>query len=358
MKRLNAEHGIICSVPDSVLLGYFGWPSVAKLHDGTLAAVASGFRAGHICACGKTVLFTSKDDGRSWDIGQIINDSMADDRDAGIVELPDGRLLVSWFSSDIRVYVPQGEHPYYDSTYPVLEAFNEDDIARYIGSFIRIRELDGRWGKPMQILASTPHGPVVQKNGDLFYLGTKFGQQREDGSIDFKMGDCRSGLVALRSKDGGKTWQTLGRITFGNREIYEPHSIELKDGRILGLIRAHNPFSIAKSFSSDGGLTWTDPLEVTHGSPPHLLRHSSGTIICSYGWREEPGYGQRVMFSDDEGETWDTDWIIRDDGDTGDLGYPATVELDDGSLFTVYYQHLTGHRNAALMWSRWRMPDR
>ena len=33
MKKLNAEHGIVCRLPGKKL-GYFGWPTVARLDDG------------------------------------------------------------------------------------------------------------------------------------------------------------------------------------------------------------------------------------------------------------------------------------------------------------------------------------
>ena len=40
----------------------------------------------------------------------------------------------------------------------------------------------------------------------------------------------------------------------------------------------------------------------------------------------------------------------------GDLGYPATVELGDGSLFTVYYQKAAPGEKCSLLWSRWKLP--
>jgi hypothetical protein len=63
------------------------------------------------------------------------------------------------------------------------------------------------------------------------------------------------------------------------------------------------------------------------------------------------------MFSTDNGETWDKDYILRDDGSSGDLGYPATVELNDGSLLTVYYQQEPGRKNCIIMQSIWELPD-
>ena len=103
---------------------------------------------------------------------------------------------------------------------------------------------------------------------------------------------------------------------------------------------------------SPGSGTTAKPLGF-HGSPPHLLRHSSGALILTYGYRQAP-FGQRVAVSHDDGATWDHDWIIRDDGPDDDLGYPSTAELADGSLFTVCYQKAAPREKCLLLWSRWQ----
>ena len=62
------------------------------------------------------------------------------------------------------------------------------------------------------------------------------------------------------------------------------------------------------------------------------------------------------MFSYDGGETWNTDYILDDTARSGDLGYPATVELRDGSLLTVYYEN-TGDA-AVIMQQTWALPSK
>ena len=39
----------------------------------------------------------------------------------------------------------------------------------------------------------------------------------------------------------------------------------------------------------------------------------------------------------------------------GDLGYPSTVELDDGTLLSVWYEQLKGFPKAVLRQARWRL---
>jgi len=97
VRKLEAFHEIICSMPYE-RLGYFGWPTVARMPDGTLVVGASGLRAGHICPWGKTVLLFSRNNGKTWSNPRVINDTPLDDRDCGIVSLGGKKILVTWFS--------------------------------------------------------------------------------------------------------------------------------------------------------------------------------------------------------------------------------------------------------------------
>jgi hypothetical protein len=141
--------------------------------------------------------------------------------------------------------------------------------------------------------------------------------------------------------------------------LCEPHAIQLKDGRILTHIRAHaagtDIFTTYQSESSDGGKTWTEPVRILDragGAPAHLMYHSSGALISVYGYRNAP-YGVRAMFSFDEGKTWDKDHDIYINGIGPDLGYPSTVELNDGTLLTVFYARPTEESPAVVMQQRW-----
>ena len=40
-----------------------------------------------------------------------------------------------------------------------------------------------------------------------------------------------------------------------------------------------------------------------------------------------------------------------------DLGYPATAELADGSLFSVYYQKAEPNEKGSILWSRWQLNE-
>ena len=73
----------------------------------------------------------------------------------------------------------------------------------------------------------------------------------------------------------------------------------------------------------------------------------------SYGYRRKP-YGNQARISEDNGESWSDPITISDDGVSGDLGYPSTVELDDGSLVTVWYEKMPDSPMAKLRQATWK----
>jgi len=369
IKNTNIEHGVVCRL-ENERFGYFAWPTVTMMEDGMIIVASSGLRYYHVCAWGKTVLNYSSDNGCTWSAPDIINDTPLDDRDAGIISLGGKKLLISWFSTDaskadewLKDRLSEKEHK---EIMEVALSNNEETIRKWFGSWIRKRDDDGLWSDPVRVSVTAPHGPILLSNGEIFYLGMKMWQLQDDNKTMSK-----GSIKAIKSFDGGETWVDMGDIPTDDDacNYHEPHVVELPSGKLIGLIRYQKPrkkknniigmkfddFYIYQTESEDGGKTWTKahPTGV-YGSPPHVIRHSSGALVCVYGYRKEP-YGIRAMISDDEGKTWNSDIVLRDDGINTDLGYPASIELKDGSIFTVYYQKLVGDKQASILWTRWRI---
>jgi hypothetical protein len=74
----------------------------------------------------------------------------------------------------------------------------------------------------------------------------------------------------------------------------------------------------------------------------------------TYGHRRPP-YGNQARVGDARGSSWSEPLIISDDGAGGDLGYPSTVQLGDGSLLTVWYERMKDSPYAVLRQARWSL---
>ena len=341
------------------LFNYFGWPTATRLQNGKIAVVASGFRRRHVCAFGKTVIAYSENDGKTYTQPAPIIDTPLDDRDGGVACFGKSGVIVTSFNNTTefqRDYIEDS----LDSSY--LDCVTPQQQEKYLGSLYRVSKDCGvTFGEIYKCPVTSPHGPMELRTGEVIWVGRSFSQNdavQEDDCIKVYRLDVETGETQYMS--------TIENIEVNGIKplLCEPHAIETDDGKILVHIRVDhkNPdiFSLYQTESLDGGKTWTTPHRLLHnvgGSPPHIMKHSSGALICTYGFRGNPfhcpPFGVKAMFSFDNGKTWDVDCDIYVDDFTHDLGYPSTVELEDGSLITVFYAHSDGEKNAVIMQQKW-----
>ncbi len=356
MKVNLKEIKVICSNPNNPNHAYFAWPSVARLHDGRLAMVASGFRKRHICPFGKAVICYSDDEGKSWTRPAVVIDTPLDDRDAGIVPFGEKSVMVTSFNNTKKqqmVWNESTRDPYVAAYLDTVHG--EEAEEKFLGSTFVISEDDGKtFGDVMRIPVTAPHGPVPMPDGSILYVGRTFSK---DNSI--QKDDC---VQAYRLMPDG-SYEKLGRIEniANNLLSCEPHTVLLPSGKLVVHIRVHNreTFTIYQSESYDGGKTFTKPhalLEKKGGAPAHLRLLENGTLISVYGHREAP-YGIRMMYSKDEGETWSTDHVIWADGVSHDLGYPASVQLKNGDILTVFYAKESIDEPCVIMQAIWQFEE-
>lgn len=338
---------------------YHGWPTVTRLRGGDLIVVWSGGREAHICPFGRVETMRSHDEGRTWTWPRVLLDGAIDDRDAGVLETARGTLLVTTFTS--LAYEPilaEAEK---------TGAWLEERLRRWqaardrlspqkrradLGTWV-IRSVDGgrTWSSRTDSLVNTPHGPIQLDDGRVLYAGK--GRWTDDERIGVSV-----------SEDDGVSWSWLSTVPTregdDHREYHEPYAVETADGRLIMHIRNHNPRNdreILQAESEDGGRSWSTPHEIgVWGLPSHLLRLRDGRLLMSYGYRRPP-FGNQARISEDGGRRWSEALTISADGASGDLGYPSTVQLDDGSLVTVWYELPAGGDRAALRLRRWRLDD-
>jgi hypothetical protein len=215
-----------------------------------------------------------------------------------------------------------------------------------------LRSTDGgiSWSARIPTRVNSPHGPIQLADGRLLYVGKQ-------------LWTAEKRIGVAESKDDGLTWQMLAEIpgrpgdTVAS-DYHEAHAVEAGDGTLIAQIRNHNVNNKGETLqteSRDGGRTWSVPHSIgVWGLPSHLLRLSDGRLLMSYGHRRKP-YGNQARLSADNGQTWSVPMTISGDGSWGDLGYPSTVEMSDGSLLTVWFEALKKGQNAVLRQARWRI---
>jgi hypothetical protein len=310
---------------------------------------------------------TSRDDGATWTWPRTLLDTAIDDRDSGVLETARGTLLVTTFTS--LAYEPYlekqqrfGEHA---TSGWKLEKMEAERLARWKAAHERLdatarnaelgewvlRSTDGgrSWSTRIPTIVNSPHGPTQLADGRLLYAGKQL------WTDDKKIG-------VAESTDDGQTWRWLAEIPARSgdavKDYHELHAVETADGRIVAQIRNHNAANKGETLqteSADGGRTWSEPRSIgVWGLPSFLTRLRDGRLLMTYGHRRAP-FGNQARVSSDHGRTWSDAMIVSGDGIGGDLGYPSTVELADGTLLTVWYEKMKDAPRAVLRQARWKL---
>ncbi len=411
----------------TVDLQYQAWPSVTVDEDGTIYAFISG-RQEHTDPFGHHLMYVSRDGGKTWSEPRMINDTCMDDRDIGVTYLGGGKMIASYFRIATASYMTEtqsivsadGHIIRGNGTYTNWQkSLNEEQlnaVFAYWGTLnkseqtagswlIRTEDYGKTWSTPFQAPVTTPHGPILLKNGSLLYVGR--------GSVEGVGGD---GIYAFVSADGGYNWSFLAQIHENDKleTFCEPHVVELSNGRLLVGIRVQptgdmelngskysvkgytpegtivyalngvthtiengvaiprifdektlTDYRVYTSYSDDGGETWTTPKMVTtkdgdivYGTPPHLLQMDNGVVVMTYASREAEDRGEYALISYDGGMTWEEQIKLCEwQGGTSDLGYPATVYLGNGEMLSVYYQAYEQDEYCSFLFTKWTLKE-
>lgn len=337
---------------------YHGWPTLTRRRNGQLILVWSGGREAHVCPFGRVDMMRSNDNGKTWTWPRTLIDSAIDDRDAGVVETAKGSLLVTTFTS-------LAYEPGLINAEKNKGSWSKAKLARWQAARDRIsaarrkeqlgvwmtRSTDGgiSWSARYRCQVNSPHGPIQLSDGRLLYAGKELWQ-----------GENRIGVC--QSTDDGRSWEWLATIPTrkgdDHRQYHELHVVESEKGKLIAHIRNHNRSHSRETLqteSTDGGKTWSAPHSIgVWGLPSFLLRLRDGRLMMSYGHRRKP-YGNQVRLSEDQGKTWSKPLLISGDGIGGDLGYPSTVELSNGTFVTVWYEKMKGSPMAVLRQAHWKL---
>lgn len=348
----DAEHHVIYRQAGQ----YSAFPRFYQLSDGTLH-VRFGARvtSSHIEPRSETKQFISKDGGQSW---------QGTDRDE-----PDPTWATGASKPDRLVDPNAHAWRYVDASRRAefeqqdIEVRNSPDgrVAYAYGCYVRSSEDNGlTWiqreiSVPSKGLIMSFLGPATDLRLDAnTLLCAIYG--RPTANIRF----YESWLI--RSEDDGATWDflTIAADPEKKRSFGETAITRAANGDIVAMMRTEPALGTKMwtAHSTDRGKSWSKAIETPlHGHPPHLLTLRDGTLLCTYGFRDEP-IGIRAALSRDHGRTWLEEDVVslRADGSgrPGDNGYPISAELPDGSLVSVYYFTRDGITGVEA--TRWQNP--
>ena len=331
-REIIVETGGHPGVPDVVIAArtadrntYF--PSVERLRNGHLIVVYYD-SPDHASPLGRISLVKSVDGGRTWSTPRIAIDSPLDDRDPSIMQTRAGTVLLSFFSPGSSTGSPDPPG--------VFVARSEDE--------------GGTWSTPVKVettlnTPATSARIVELENGDLLMpvYGTPAGHARS---------------AILRSVDGGRTWPKTQEVQIGSAarvDLVEPALVNLGGGRLLAMMRAEGSDIVAReSRSPDGGHTWSEPVKTgVAAMASDLLLVPVGSarqagVVHTWGdWSRRFGDSRATLIQLIEfparGEPVYYDPHVVHNTHCDDTAVPSSVLLDDGRLFTVYYDACFGY---------------
>ena len=298
------------------------------------------------------VMVRSRDLGLTWsqEPELIYAHPLGGSQDPCMVQLDDGMLIVS---SYLWMLLPEAGIEKATRNSMIYGCWPFVSLGGYL-----MRSADGgdTWEGPitppefddqMRWLANGPkpalnRGAMTQgSDGNLYWAVVKSTKEKPNHTV----------LELLLSADRGLTWEHRSHIASDDEVVFNETSlIETAGGDLVGFVRTANFEDHGVLIrSKDRGSTW-EPWQDTGivGHPHHALRLPDDRVYVLYGYRHEP-YGIRARVYDPECTQFESDEIIlRDDGGSGDIGYPWSCLTADGRILSVYYLNIeNGTRHIA-----------
>jgi len=327
------------------LMHSMGFPRLARLGDGRIVLVATGWTDGGRAA----FILYSDDEAQSWSQPREI---LRGDMRPQPVALGGQKLM-------LYRATPQHQGSY----------FSDDGGETWTA------------GEPMPKFEGKPtyhHGSLVVEGETIYSISYYEGAAHDPTGWS-------SYPVLWISHDLGRTWDSVIRLP-EEWLACEGALTRAGDGALVASLRVRpaqwtrdlpNPDSdhwqrIATARSMDNGLTWTDyQVHFDYGRVhTDLITLANGDVMLTYASRigdidGEKYHGVEAVLSHDNGRTWDWDnrfilfrWAMHES-----MAWPVSMELADGRILTVFLYHywpswgegapdLPGHLiTSAVIWS-------
>lgn len=291
-----------------------------------------------------------------------------------MISLENGNYLAAWFAGshekndDVGIWMAEGRPGSWSKPYlavkvrqdphwnPVLFKGPRGRVYLYfkVGkeidhweTWVQHSDDQGRtWSKPQELVPGDKGGrgpvrnqPIVLSDGTWLAPASVERNKVWDAFVD-------------RSQDGGKTWQSTGKLALdrsqiGGEGVIQPALWESRPGQVHMLLRSSSG-KICRSDSHDYGKTWTPIYQTSlpnNNSGIDVAQIAGDTIAVIFNPVGE-NWGKRypitVAVSTDNGQTWPLQVDIEKGQQKAELSYPD-----------LFYQD--GHLVASYTWNRQRI---
>jgi sialidase-1 len=299
---------------------------ILTLRDGTLFAAWGEFYGGaRDDAPARIAAARSRDGGRTWVDRSVLqeNSGKANVMSASLLRSRSGDVLFFYLQknslSDLKAFVRRSTDDTRTWSAPVVVTADEGYHVMNNGRVIQLRS-----GRLLAPVASTKQ--VWTKNDD-FRTRVYF------------------------SDDDGRTWKrSRSEARAPKRGAMEPGLVEMKDGRVMQIIRTQTGF-IWRCFSSDGGDTWTEaePWNIESPESPATLKVVPDTGEWLLVWNPKVSWQnpEKTVLGANHGgpRTPLTAMISRDEG----LTWSRPRNLEGDPTCTYAYTSVTFHGDRALL---------
>ncbi len=222
-------------------------PALVVTNKGTVLAFCEGRKM----ASGDTgdidlLLKRSRDGGKTWSKASLVYEEGGDaeitiGNPCPIVDRRTGRIHLLY----VRDY------------HQLFSTYSDDDGLTWSAPEEHTAILKG-FDYPVVLIATGPVHGIQTSNGRLIAPVWICDRERKDRYVNPTKDRIRAGTIY--SDDGGKTWQTGGLVPAEIAMLHECTVVERKDGSLLLNMRARNAGYRAVATSSDGGLSWSNPV--------------------------------------------------------------------------------------------------
>ncbi len=339
---------------------YSSFPSIVRRPDGELLVAFRraperrrlGERATtHTDPSSHLVLVRSRDEGKTWsqEPELIYANPFGGSQDPCMVQLRDGTIVCTSYGWALLET---------NAAAKLKSAFRHGGFVFLGGYLVRSQDGGHSWQGPI-IPPPTPGETVFDpfdqpvpaynrgamcegKDGRLYWVVTSKTSTRTGAQ----------GTHLLISTDKGSTWAYScpvaadAKVAFNETSLYETPK-----GNLVAFMRTVDyDDHTAVARSADQGKTfeqWQDA--GFQGHPHYALRLPDGRVLLVYGYRHRPfGIRARVLDPECTNPASAPEIVLRDDGGSGDLGYPwATMVSGKRALVVYYFNTANGPRHIA-----------